>query len=243
MAPRMSKEAPANAYSANWFEIFLPPSAAVAPEQEIEFLRRWLPLPAHRRVLDLCCGIGRHAHALSGSGFVVTGLDRNLQALRSAAAKGRGVRYLLGDMRCIPLADGSFDAVVCLWQSFGYFDAATNRQVLRAIRNILAPHGRLILDVYRSRFFEAHQGCRRIPKDSHEIVERRRMVGDRLQVELNYGEGAGFDRFDWQLFEPDDLCELARLEHFLPMVVCTDFESSKTASQDHARMQLVFEAM
>jgi SAM-dependent methyltransferase len=242
IARQMSKETPANEYSATWFEVFLPPSETVAPQREIEFLRRWLPLPTYARVLDLCCGIGRHAQALSDSGYVVMGLDRSPQALCTAVGHGRGTRYVQGDMRAILFADGSFDAVVCLWQSFGYFDEATNRQVLRAMRKVLAPNGRLILDVYHRGFFAANGGCRRITKNSHEVVERKQMIDGRLRVELIYEGTAAADTFDWQLFEPEELCEVARQAHFSPLAVCADFDAAKAASKEYPRMQLVFEA-
>jgi SAM-dependent methyltransferase len=50
-------------------------------------------------------------------------------------------------MRWLPLDDDHFDAAICLWNSFGYFDDAGNDQVVSEIARVLAPGGRLVLDV------------------------------------------------------------------------------------------------
>ncbi len=72
------------------------------------------------RVLDVGCGPGRHAAALEASGVHCIGLDLSLVLLRRA----RQVTHaplVRGDMRALPVRDGSMDAVLSLFTSFGYF--------------------------------------------------------------------------------------------------------------------------
>ena len=58
--------------------------------------------------------------------------DRDAAAVQEArAGAGANCHFLLGDMRDLADVPGDFDAVVILWQSFGYFDDATNAAVLR----------------------------------------------------------------------------------------------------------------
>jgi len=52
-------------------------------EHEIDALRRILPVEHYRRVLDVGCGIGRIVGPLSSLGYAVTGVDINVDALRS----------------------------------------------------------------------------------------------------------------------------------------------------------------
>jgi SAM-dependent methyltransferase len=52
-----------------------------------------------------------------------------------------------GDMRHLPFADGSFDAVLSLFSSFGYFADAENAGVLHEVARVLRPGGWLVLDV------------------------------------------------------------------------------------------------
>lgn len=229
-----------NAYSPAWFDIFLktiPPDQTAA---EVAFLRRHLPLPDYARLLDVCCGPGRHALPLAAHGYAVTGLDRDLRMLAQAASAAPAA-WVAGDMRALPLADGCFDAVMCLWQSFGYFDAATNEGTLRQMAAKLRPGGRLLLDVYHRGFFAqpAQQGPRTWQRNGQAVTVTQGLTGDRWQVQLAYGNGGG-DQFAWQLYEPDELCQLAARLGLTPLLVCANFEEEVPASATLPRMQLLF---
>lgn len=117
---------------------------------EAAAVKKMLALKKGARVLDLCCGIGRHSVPLAKMGLDVTGLDLTegyLEEARAAAKRARvKVRFLQGDMRELSF-DSEFDAVVSLFTSFGYYDDAVNQQVLHRIARALKPHGRLLLDV------------------------------------------------------------------------------------------------
>ena len=72
------------------------------------------------RVLDVGCGPGRHAAALEASGVQCIGLDLSMVLLRRARQVTRAP-LIRGDMRALPVRDGSMDAVLSLFTSFGYF--------------------------------------------------------------------------------------------------------------------------
>ena len=55
-------------------------------DEQTEFIVRALELPAGARVLDLCCGWGRHAVRLAQRGYWVAGLDLSAYHLRLAQA-------------------------------------------------------------------------------------------------------------------------------------------------------------
>ncbi len=231
-----------NVYSPTWFATFLAPYAPAQTERELAFLTRQLPLPDYRTVLDLCCGSGRHAIPLAARGYVVTGVDRDESAVAQARRQaGDSVTFVRGDMRELETAaPGTFDAAICMWQSFGYFDSATNMDVLRQMRDRLRPGGRLILDVYHRTFFEEHQEDRRFELGGRAIVERKRMTGHRLTVTLDYGPDLAPDVFDWQLYTPEDLVALAATMGLRPVVVCAEHDEARPATPASARMQLVF---
>jgi len=231
-----------NEYSPTWFELFLQPIAPVQTEREAAFIARWLPQPAYCAVLDLCCGQGRHARALAGRGYRVTGVDSNAAALAAARrVSGDPIVYLQHDMRRLAELPGTFDAIVCLWQSFGYFDAATNADILRQISQKLRHGGRLALDIYQRDFFERNQGTRRFEHEGRAISETKRMDGDRLTVTLDYGPDLPQDIYAWQLFSPDEIATLARQHGFELLLACAGFDQATPASAEVARMQLVFE--
>ena len=75
-------------------------------EAETEFAIRALALKPGERVLDLCCGQGRHAVLLARHGCDVTALDLSAEYLELAqtAARAAGVKLetVHADMREIP---------------------------------------------------------------------------------------------------------------------------------------------
>ena len=76
---------------------------------------------ARARVLDVPCGTGRVASRLAVRGYDVTGVDFTERFLEEGRARGDGVRYERVDMRELPFEE-EFDAAICFWGSFGYFD-------------------------------------------------------------------------------------------------------------------------
>jgi D-alanine-D-alanine ligase len=232
----------ANDYSEMWFQLLLQPIAPAQTAREIAFLKELLPLSTHRRVLDLCCGEGRHCAPLANAGYQVTGLDRNSDALCKARKRCASANFVLGDMRNLPFSSGAFDAVLCLWQSFGYFDDATNMGILGQLRRVLSPRGRLVLDVYHRDFFSLHQGIRSFITNGRTIRETQSLRGNRLSVELDYGAEDRQDRFEWQVYQPEELCQLAQAADFSLLHACANFDAGTPVSPAFPRMQLIFEA-
>src|SRR6478752_1436171 len=97
----------------------------VRDRREVARLMEILGLPVGARVLDAPCGQGRHAHLLAEAGFRVDGIDYSEELLALAKRRGTGasLRYLRADMRKLPAKwTNSFDGVVNLFTSFGFFD-------------------------------------------------------------------------------------------------------------------------
>jgi len=93
-------------------------------------------------------------------------------------------------------------------QSFGYFDAQTNREVLVSLASGLRDNGRLIIDLWSPEFFIAHQGERDLKTLRGTVREHKRVDGDRLFVKVDYPDGAE-EKFEWQLFTPPQMKALA----------------------------------
>lgn len=117
---------------------------------ELPFLKRALRLRPGTRLLDVCCGVGRHSLPLAKAGVDVTGLDVSpvylAEARRRARKAGVRLRLVLGDMRR-PSFHAEFDAAMNLWTSFGYFStAAEDLAALKAARAALRPGGLFLLE-------------------------------------------------------------------------------------------------
>ena len=105
------------------------------------------------RVLDLCCGQGRHSLELARRGFGdITGVDLSRYLLDLARRRARDgnlpVKFLEGDARWSGGKPGQFDCAVILGNSFGYFAGAEDdAALLRNAQRLLRPGGRLALDL------------------------------------------------------------------------------------------------
>jgi SAM-dependent methyltransferase len=118
---------------------------------EVDQIEALLQLHPPRTILDLPCGQGRHAIELARRGYAVTGVDLSPYMLgvarERAKASGVRVRWLAGDMR-VPLIGQTFDVVLNLFTSFGYFDdESDDRRVVRTAASMLEPGGRFLLEV------------------------------------------------------------------------------------------------
>jgi SAM-dependent methyltransferase len=227
-------------YSAAWFDRFLRPIPAAQTEAEAIFLERALPLPGYSRVLDVCCGLGRHSRALAARGYQVTGVDCDPGLIAEARRLAGGVTYYVADMRDLTPIPGVFDAALILWQSFGQFAPAANDAVLAGIAARLRAGGRFVLDINHRAFFAAHTGERRLERDGQVALERTSLAGARLQVTLDYGSGPP-DRFEWELFTPEEIAVRAAPAGLRLLRACSGFDLDRPADPAVPRMQLVFE--
>jgi ubiquinone/menaquinone biosynthesis C-methylase UbiE len=130
------------------FETILTPERTA---QEVAGIMTMLDLRPGSRILDLCCGQGRHAVPLTQAGYRMTGLDRSVyllgQAKSAADTAGVEVQWVRGDMRQLPWRE-QFDACLSLFSAFGYFeDDAENELVLHQVASALKPGGAFLLDV------------------------------------------------------------------------------------------------
>ena len=148
-------------------------------EREAGFVLRTLDLKPNDRVLDLCCGQGRHSVALALSGVHVTGLDLSHDYLATAtsAARDAGVEIetVCSDMRVIPF-ESTFDAVINMFTAFGYLESdEEDAKVLHQVRKALKPGGKLLIDTISREWVFKNQvpsGARSSP-DGPIIVEHR----------------------------------------------------------------------
>jgi SAM-dependent methyltransferase len=115
---------------------------------EIDLVTKALGLRPGARVLDVPCGFGRHSGELAGRGYSVVGVDLSsamLRAARHSHREGARLRFVRGDVRRLAYR-AEFDAVVCLFTSFGYFSERENVLTLRRMARALKPGGRLLMD-------------------------------------------------------------------------------------------------
>jgi D-alanine-D-alanine ligase len=122
-------------------------------KSEVDMVERALPLLPAARILDCCGGQGRHALELAQRGYrppVVLDYSRVLlqRGRLSAAAAGLDVMFCQGDARALAFPSASFDVVLLMANSFGYFvEVADDRRVVAEVARVLTPGGRFVLDL------------------------------------------------------------------------------------------------
>ena len=168
-------------------------------DKEVAFAEKVLQLKAGARLLDLCCGQGRHCVPFAMHGFEVTGLDLNPSYLELArqAAKASHVKLetIAADMRQIPF-ESHFDAVVNMYSSFGYLESeAEDLKVLESVARALKPGGRLLLDMLNREWAIANyiQNDWHSDADGTLYVERRELdlASSRMHVSFIIIEPGG----------------------------------------------------
>lgn len=149
----------------------------------IALIGQVVPLPGCR-VLDLACGPGRHAAHLAERGARVVGFDLSMPLLARARQRlGRDATLVRGDMRMFPFRSGSFDAVLNLFTSFGYFaDDAQHQAVLAGAARLLAPGGVFVLDYFNTQVVRESM----VPSEERSVQDGRAVITRRLSSEGRY---------------------------------------------------------
>lgn len=188
------------------------------------------------RVLDLCCGFGRHSLALLEEGVDVLGVDLSPELLARSAdlpgGAGLAGRLLRGDARAVPCRSGSFDAVLNLFSSFGYFGDRGDGQVLDEIARLVRPGGRVVLDLMNPARIRAGL----VPTSSREVEggvleERRALVdgGRRVTKEVRLVSPDGTSRSwreDVRMYEHEDILELTSVRGLELVGLVGEFDGS-----------------
>lgn len=133
----------------------IPKSMPRQSAREARFIIDRLGIESGARVLDLCCGYGRHTIELASKGFDMVGLDLSMvmlkKALADAQARGQAIKFVHGDMRKLTFK-AIFDAIYNVDTSFGYFDELSNFKVLQGIFNALKPGGVFLIETMNRDF-------------------------------------------------------------------------------------------
>lgn len=210
------------------FRVALDERAETGPE-EVEKLLTMLDTDHDfepETVLDVACGVGRHAVPMGKAGFDVLGLDlspKYLDAARKRAADAGvedRVRFDEFDMRDLQSLDYEADLVTNLWTSFGYFDDETNRAVLAGMYSCVAQDGVLVMDLANREGTLANFDSDAVDEnEGHLTAETReydpyeaRMATDLVVFEESGSEyeTVGELHFDLRVYAP---VELRRLLH------------------------------
>ena len=122
-------------------------------DADVDLIIRAAGIEPNDRILDLCCGQGRHVMGLARRKFRhVTGIDRSRYLIRLARRRARETgleaSFHEGDARKFRVSPHSFHCVTIMGNSFGYFDREEDDiAVLEAVKRALISGGTLVMDL------------------------------------------------------------------------------------------------
>jgi SAM-dependent methyltransferase len=174
---------------------------------EARLLRNLLEIGPRDRVLDLACGHGRHARALSPEAGLLVGLDRSPHYL--ARARHSGAVLVQGDLRDLPLRPGSFDALYSWYSSLFMYDDEENARCLAAAVRLLRPGGRIVVH---------HDNPLRLRGQTEAHAEWELPRGGRVVEDSRYDPATGRDTCTRRVIRADGtvLAGVAQLRYYNP---------------------------
>ena len=148
-------------------------------KQQVSFLLDHINISQDAKILDLCCGNGRHAIELKKLGYDVLGVDLSSDLLDIARSKASendlDLKLYRCDMREIPYED-EFDLIVQFFTSFGYFETdAENQKVLSAISKALKKEGQFMIDYMNPDYVASNL----VEKDEKQVSDDIKLIQER----------------------------------------------------------------
>lgn len=122
---------------------------------EVEWVHSLVPAPG--RLLDLGCGVGRHAHLFAEKGWAVTGIDAAAPSLdfarQEATDAGLDIDFVAGDLRSVALPAGQ-DVILIAYGTIGTLSPGQAKRLVARCAQALAPGGLLVFDAFRRPWWE-----------------------------------------------------------------------------------------
>lgn len=206
----------AGAY-ARWADTYDGPNPAIRMEEPIVHgIVADLPVG---QALDAACGTGRHAAHLHELGWDVTGIDATPAMLDQARAKAPEVRFEVGDVLALPLAEGAVDLVTC---SLALTHVPDLEAAIAEMARVVRPGGTVVLsDIHP---MASHiGGTAAFPHDGG--LAHVRNIAHPVSHYLRAARQAGLDVVDCVEVEPDEAMFASHLAHaFHPEAVRAAFE-------------------
>jgi cyclopropane fatty-acyl-phospholipid synthase-like methyltransferase len=118
-------------------------------EAEVDLIQSIAHLEPSHKVLDLMCGYGRHSLALAKKGIQITAVD-NQQAYideikTEALSNNLPLTAIWEDVLAFSSSE-TFEAVICMGNSFAFFDMDSSIQLLKKVAGSLKEKGVFIIN-------------------------------------------------------------------------------------------------
>jgi len=213
-------------------------------QDQVDLLCDLIPLKPSHRILDMACGAGRHLAALRKKGYTkLMGIDLSSHLLSTAQNyftenKTTNISLIQSDMRYLPFTN-SFDAIISLFTSFGYFkEDKENLLVLKNSHSCLSTRGIMLLDYFNtSTVIKNIVKSEEFLKDGIEYKIKRFHDVKNKRIEkntfiLNDGHEETYNE-SVRLYKKQELIEMFKEAGFKKMVLFGDLKGSPFHSESN----------
>ncbi|WP_332690453.1 class I SAM-dependent methyltransferase [Halalkalibacter lacteus] len=209
---------------------------------ELSNLMNFIPYRKNQKVLDLCCGAGRHSRWFADRGMNVTGVDLSNTLIEEAKRQSHtlNITYIRSDMRDVTFKN-EFDIVANLFTSFGYFDKdKDNERVFTRVHSSLKEGGYFLFDYLNPAFLRKNL----VPFsqqtfDQTSIYQYRKIDNDtvikRIVVKDNYSNRNYEERV--KLYSEDKIREMLENNNLKVMHLFGNYDARK---YDHSSPRLIY---
>jgi SAM-dependent methyltransferase len=205
--------------------------------QVINLIRTHITIKDDFKILDLCCGPGRHALILAGLGYEVYGIDLSRTLLEIAKfhrGENQPAYFIQADMRQLPIRH-NFDLLLNLFTSFGYFEAdKENEGVFFQFHHVLKPGGYFIFDYFN----RSHVVNHLIPYHQEQIedvlIEQERFIkGERIQKVITLKREGNRTVFheSVKLYEPEQILCMMKKTNLHVLQVFGDYSGEPLTAE------------
>lgn len=133
-------------------------------------------LPKNGKILDCCCGVGRHDYILASNNFSVTGIDISQEQINNAKKihYHPNINYQVMDVRNIDLPIKNYDMSICMWTTYNYL--SQDKDLIKFIK---------------SNYNHQHEGAilvldsKNIPRlNNRRVYKRNNLIENNIEIEL-----------------------------------------------------------
>ena len=218
---------------------------------ELDLFTGILNLPKEAVILDLACGQGRHTLELARRGFKnVIGLDRSHYLIHKAkqnnTRENLNVIFKEGDARKLPFTTDTFDAVMILGNSFGYFENINDDiKILKEVFRVLKPGGKFLIDVADGKYLKDNFNPRSWEwlDKNHFVCRERSLASDKQrlisrEVVSNIKKGVIVDQFYAErLYTKENLKDILQQAGFKNIHIHEEYTTQSEKDQDLGMME------
>lgn len=138
-------------FNAKYFSSYSEHIGENQTNKEVDFIIKKAGLKKKNKIIDFCCGQGRHSLLLASKGYVTTGIDVVNESIMLAKKNAKKMNVKASFLNCdVRTYKGKtlYDVALLLYTSLGYSSVENDRMILKNIFRALKNGGKLVIDVY-----------------------------------------------------------------------------------------------